>query len=163
MARTLFQAWIAVKFEHDLSADYLGPRNLISGKPPEEFFALARRTVQRWCDWLDALIHQPSATEDHCNIRTVPLFQHSTPYIFRNKKSLLLRTFCRFFFIPSFSPFSPFLDIQLLNPSNTRRMRDKPKTSNTRCPIFDTQCSISNVQFGCSMLALEHLIPLTQL
>ena len=56
-ARTFFLAYAPVVFEHDLSGEFIGPG---VGRPegdPKEAAARVGRTLQRWCDWLEALIH----------------------------------------------------------------------------------------------------------
>jgi hypothetical protein len=56
-ARTFFLAYAPVVFEHDLSGEFIGPG---VGRPEPDATDAAvrvRRTLRRWCDWLEALIH----------------------------------------------------------------------------------------------------------
>lgn len=56
-ARSFFLAYAPVSFEHDISGEYIGPG---VWKPEAGSRAAAlrvRRTLHRWCDWLEALVH----------------------------------------------------------------------------------------------------------
>lgn len=56
-AHTLCRAIIPLSFEHECFSDYIGPKTIEMVKHPAEVVKLARRTVERWCDWIDALVH----------------------------------------------------------------------------------------------------------
>lgn len=56
-AHTLCRAIIPVSFEHECFSDYIGPKTMAVVKQPVEAIKLARRSVERWCDWVDALVH----------------------------------------------------------------------------------------------------------
>lgn len=56
-ARSFFLAYAPLVFEHDASGEYIGP-GVGSAKPGSKNAGLrVRRTLQRWCDWLEALLH----------------------------------------------------------------------------------------------------------
>jgi hypothetical protein len=46
-----------LSYEHEYFSDYIGPKNFEVLKRPAEAVKLARRSVERWCEWIDALIH----------------------------------------------------------------------------------------------------------
>lgn len=48
---------IPLSFEHQLFGDYIGPNNTEILNRPAEAIALLRRSLERWCEWLDSLIH----------------------------------------------------------------------------------------------------------
>jgi len=56
-ARLLCRAIIPLSFEHECFGDYVGPRTMEVVQRPTEAVRLARRSVERWCDWIDAVIH----------------------------------------------------------------------------------------------------------
>lgn len=43
--------------EHECYGDFIGPRTIEIAKQPGLAVPLMRRTVGRWCEWLDALMH----------------------------------------------------------------------------------------------------------
>lgn len=53
----LRRAIVPLSYEHLCFKDYVGPNNLDLAKRPAEAVAMLRRTVERWCEWLEALIH----------------------------------------------------------------------------------------------------------
>ncbi|MGP8201655.1 MAG: hypothetical protein ACLQU4_19365 [Limisphaerales bacterium] len=58
LADILCRAIVPLSFEHECFSDYLGPKTRMDMvKRPAEVVKLMRRTVERWCDWIDALIH----------------------------------------------------------------------------------------------------------
>src|SRR6266576_6640887 len=57
LAHILCQASVPLGVEHDCSGDYVGPKTRTLALQPKEGVALVRRTVERWCDWIDAAIH----------------------------------------------------------------------------------------------------------
>ena len=57
LANLLRLALHPLSVEHDCTGDYFGPKTLDVAKHPKEGLQLARRSIARWCDWLDALIH----------------------------------------------------------------------------------------------------------
>jgi hypothetical protein len=56
-ANSLLHALTPLVHEHNLSHDYFGPETTASATQGREGNELARRTIVRWCDWLDAAIH----------------------------------------------------------------------------------------------------------
>src|ERR1700733_12134433 len=56
-ARILLRSIMPLSYEHDCSGDYVGPKTMAVLERPAEAVKLARRSVERWCDWIDALIH----------------------------------------------------------------------------------------------------------
>lgn len=50
-------ALVPLSVEHRCTGDYLGPQTIKTPKSRREANELARRTIVRWCDWLDAAIH----------------------------------------------------------------------------------------------------------
>jgi len=56
-ARMLLKAIVPVSVEHEYSGDFIGPKTPTVAKNAAETIRLMRRTVERWCDWLDSLIH----------------------------------------------------------------------------------------------------------
>jgi hypothetical protein len=57
LAALLRHALIPLSVEHDCTGDYFGPKTMDIAKHPKDGPQLARRSLVRWCDWLDALIH----------------------------------------------------------------------------------------------------------
>lgn len=56
-ARTFFLAYAPLAFEHDASGEYIGPGVWSPDAGSKIAAARVRRTLQRWCDWLEALMH----------------------------------------------------------------------------------------------------------
>jgi hypothetical protein len=54
---TLLKALAPVYIEHDLTGDYLGPKSPRFTDDPAKGFILIRRSLERLCEWLDAVIH----------------------------------------------------------------------------------------------------------
>ena len=58
---SLRQALVPLSAEHRLTGDYLGPKTLRKAATlspqPAALNHLARRTIMRWCDWVDAAVH----------------------------------------------------------------------------------------------------------
>jgi hypothetical protein len=48
---------IPLSIEHHCTGDYFGPETLLTAATTEPGNEIARRTLVRWCDWLDAEIH----------------------------------------------------------------------------------------------------------
>jgi hypothetical protein len=57
LAGILHQAVIPVGIEHEVFGDFLGPKTMAIARDPVRGPELARATLARWCDWLDAVIH----------------------------------------------------------------------------------------------------------
>src|SRR5437867_6539259 len=58
VSRCLAEARFPLRVEHDCSGDYFGPKTPHSAlRTPHSAIELLRRTVERWCDWLDAANH----------------------------------------------------------------------------------------------------------
>ena len=53
----LQKAIVPLSIEHECFGDYCGPKTMEVLNHPAEAVRLMRRTVERWCEWLDALIH----------------------------------------------------------------------------------------------------------
>lgn len=56
-AHLLCRAVVPLSLEHECFSDYIGPKTLEIAKDPARAVVLMRRSVERWCDWLDALVH----------------------------------------------------------------------------------------------------------
>jgi hypothetical protein len=56
-AQMLRHALVPLSYEHDCYGDYIGPKTMDVAKRPAEGLRLMRRSLQRWCDWLDARSH----------------------------------------------------------------------------------------------------------
>ena len=56
-ARTFFLAYAPLAFEHDASGEYIGPGVWSPAAGSKMAAARVRHTLQRWCDWLEALMH----------------------------------------------------------------------------------------------------------
>lgn len=64
-AHLLCRAIIPLSFEHECFSDYLGPKTMALLNRPAEALKLARRSVERWCEWVDALVHFETHAEWH--------------------------------------------------------------------------------------------------
>jgi hypothetical protein len=56
-ANILFRAMIPLSLEHELAGDFVGNRAANPAARPHEAVALMRSSFDRWCDWVDAVIH----------------------------------------------------------------------------------------------------------
>jgi hypothetical protein len=56
-AKLLRQALVPLSFEHECFSDYAGPKTMELARQPALAVPVVRRSVERWCDWLDALVH----------------------------------------------------------------------------------------------------------
>ena len=56
-ARSLFLSYAPLAFEHDLGGEYIGPGVWSPLAGSKKATQRIRRTLQRWCDWLEALTH----------------------------------------------------------------------------------------------------------
>lgn len=56
-AELLRQAIVPLSVEHECFSDHVGPKTMELARHPALAVPLMRRTVERWCEWLDALIH----------------------------------------------------------------------------------------------------------
>ena len=56
-ARTFFLAYAPLAFEHDASGEYIGPGVWTPRSGAAQATVRVRRTLRRWCDWLEALAH----------------------------------------------------------------------------------------------------------
>ena len=56
-ARSFFLAYAPLAFEHDASGEYIGPGVWTPEAGTNEAAQRVRRTLKRWCDWLEALAH----------------------------------------------------------------------------------------------------------
>ena len=56
-AGQLGQAIVPLSFEHGCFGDYVGPKSMELAQQPAWPVPLLRRSMERWCDWLEALIH----------------------------------------------------------------------------------------------------------
>src|SRR5436190_3855887 len=57
LAGLLFQALVPNAIEHDYLGDFSGQRAVDRSRRPREELAWTRQSMERWCDWLDAVIH----------------------------------------------------------------------------------------------------------
>jgi hypothetical protein len=71
-AAMLRRAIVPLSFEHECFADFVGEKTMAVAQRAAEGMQMLRRTVARWCAWLDALVHY----ETHAGYHLVPpLFQ----------------------------------------------------------------------------------------
>jgi hypothetical protein len=56
-AHILLRSITPLSYEHECFSDYIGPKTMEVLKRPAEAVRMARRSVERWCDWIDAVIH----------------------------------------------------------------------------------------------------------
>lgn len=56
-ARILLRSIIPLSFEHESYGDYIGPKIMDITKDSAQANSLIRRCIERWCDWIDALVH----------------------------------------------------------------------------------------------------------
>lgn len=56
-AAKLLRAIIALSYEHEYYGDYVGPKTMDLAKQPKEGIRLMQRSVERCCEWIDALLH----------------------------------------------------------------------------------------------------------
>ena len=56
-ANSLRRALVPLSIEHRCTGDYFGPKTIETARHAKKGNVLARRTIIRWCDWLDAAIH----------------------------------------------------------------------------------------------------------
>lgn len=56
-AETLRRAIIPLSFEHECFGDYIGPKTKGIAARPQELVQVARRSIERWCDWIDCMTH----------------------------------------------------------------------------------------------------------
>lgn len=64
-AGLLRRALVPLVAEHEDSGEYLGPKNVVSAGDSGRAVPLLQRTVGRWCEWLDALLHWQTHTLAH--------------------------------------------------------------------------------------------------
>jgi len=72
-ADLLLRAQMPLIIEHQLNGGYPELRSVPAGKLPSQAALLIRRNAERWCDWLDALIHletygQAQLSLDHLDV-----------------------------------------------------------------------------------------------
>jgi hypothetical protein len=56
-AEILRGAIVPLSFEHECFSDFIGPKTMNVARQPREAVQLMRRSIQRWCDWIDANAH----------------------------------------------------------------------------------------------------------
>jgi hypothetical protein len=56
-ARAFFLAYAPLSFEHDISAEYIGPGVWTPQSGSRNAALRVRRTLKRWCRWMEALVH----------------------------------------------------------------------------------------------------------
>lgn len=56
-ARAFFLAYAPLVFEHDASSEYIGPGVWTREAGSKDAALRVRHTLERWCDWLEALAH----------------------------------------------------------------------------------------------------------
>jgi hypothetical protein len=57
LSRTFFLAYAPLSFEHDDSGEYIGPGVWTPDAGSRIAAVRVRRTLKRWCEWLEALAH----------------------------------------------------------------------------------------------------------
>jgi hypothetical protein len=53
----LLRAIIALSYEHECYGDYVGPKTMALATQRKEGIRLMRRSLERCCEWIDALVH----------------------------------------------------------------------------------------------------------
>jgi hypothetical protein len=56
-ARGFFLAYAPLSFEHDVTGEYIGPGVWTEQGGSRAAAVRVRRTLKRWCEWLEALVH----------------------------------------------------------------------------------------------------------
>jgi hypothetical protein len=56
-AEILRRAIVPLSFEHECLGDFVGPKTLQVAKQPKEAVVLMKRSLERWCEWLEAVLH----------------------------------------------------------------------------------------------------------
>jgi hypothetical protein len=56
-ARAFFLAYAPLSFEHDISGEYIGPGVWTPDAGADNAALRVRRTLERWCQWMEALAH----------------------------------------------------------------------------------------------------------
>jgi len=74
-ARILLKPITPLCYEHECFGDYIGPQTMDVARQPAEAVKLARRSVERWCDWIDAVIH----FQTHAAWHLKPVLFHPDP------------------------------------------------------------------------------------
>ncbi len=57
LAHILCRSIVPLSFEHECFSDHIGPKTMNLARRSAEAGRLMRRTVERWCEWIDALNH----------------------------------------------------------------------------------------------------------
>jgi hypothetical protein len=57
LARSFFLAYAPLSFEHDDSGEFIGPGVWTPNSGSRTAAVRVRRTLKRWCEWLEALAH----------------------------------------------------------------------------------------------------------
>jgi hypothetical protein len=65
LAGLLFGALTPLSIEHESSGDFMEPRTPDPSRRPREATALLWQSLERWCDWLDAVVHLATHAEWH--------------------------------------------------------------------------------------------------
>ena len=65
LAGILFRALLSLSIEQECSGDFLEPRAPDLSKRPCEASALLRQSLERWCDWIDAVVHLRTHAHSH--------------------------------------------------------------------------------------------------
>jgi len=66
LARSFFLAYAPLSFEHDESGEFIGPGVWTPNSGSRTAAVRVRRTLKRWCEWLEALAHF-RIHESHCS------------------------------------------------------------------------------------------------
>ena len=65
LSELLRDALIPLSLEHDCLAEFAGPKTFDEGMPHARAVRLMRQTLERLCDWIDAVIHERTHTHWH--------------------------------------------------------------------------------------------------
>ena len=96
-AAILRRTIVPLSFEHECFSDFIGPKTMNLARNPREGGVLVRRSIERWCDWIDACTHW----QTHACWHLVPLQFDPDP---EKRELAALGTNQRFF--GSFNDFS---------------------------------------------------------
>ena len=56
-SRMLVRTIVPLSVEHECFGDYIGPKTMAAANRPAEAVALMKRSIERWCGWIDSLLH----------------------------------------------------------------------------------------------------------
>jgi hypothetical protein len=100
----LLKALGPVYHEHDLTGEFLGPKSPPCTNEPAKAFNLMRRSIQRMCEWLDAVIHlqthdvwfdYPDCFHPDFEKRQLAALELSQPFVAQMKDTTFTRPYLK--------------------------------------------------------------------